>query len=101
MFIIKSEPFENGGYPPIQSWSNVELPDGYYVVSEELDTAVFYEYNGFVFLTIDGNTVTKFTPNTEAWEDWKASLPEPPEPETDDVTWDSMAEAITEGVNEV
>ena len=46
--------------------------------------ALFLEYNGFVTITsheetiVDDftKTVYEVTPNTEAWEAWKASLPE-------------------------
>ena len=34
------------------------------------EAAVFFRYNGFVTLTETG-----VTPNTEAWEAWKAALP--------------------------
>ncbi len=63
----------------IQSWHSANLPAGYAVVPSELDTSDFYTYNGFVTLAIDDetNTVTKMTPNVEAWEAWKASLPDP------------------------
>ena len=37
----------------------------------------FLKYNGFVNLTIEGETVTNIEPNLEAWENWKASLPDP------------------------
>ena len=54
----------------------VEWPD-------ELDTAVFYEYNGFVTLEIQDNKGQSCTSNVEAWEAWKASLPPEPEPDRD------------------
>lgn len=41
----------------------VGLPD------EFLDT--YLQYNGFVHLTLEGDTVTSVSPNTEAWESWK------------------------------
>lgn len=108
MNIILKTPYENGSYNIIQTWDvDALIPDTHAVWSEDVDTAVYYEYNGFVFLTVeivDGvDTVTSCTPNVEAWEAWKASLPEPqPEPEpVEDVTWVSMAAAITEGVNDI
>lgn len=79
MQIIKREPFANGGYPPIQSWSGVTPPEGYASVPDTLDTAAYFAHNGFVTLTVEGNTVTAMAPNTTAWEAWKASLP--PEPD--------------------
>ena len=41
----------------------------------------FLAYNGFVTLTVEGEAVTAVTPDTEAWEAWKASLPPDLEPE--------------------
>lgn len=101
MNIIRIASDENGGYPSIQSWDGIFPPAGYAVWPEELDTAEFYAYNGFVTLTVEPmevvtgetqasesgegseaqaeavNTVKSYAPNTEAWEAWKASLPEP------------------------
>ena len=71
MIYIDSTPNQSGAYPNPKNQpfpSCIELHDK--------QAAVFFEYNGFV--TIENGTVT---PNTEAWEAWKASLPEPTEPE--------------------
>ena len=89
MNIIFKEPYENGGYPNMQTWEvSAPIPETHAVWSDALDTADFYAYNGFVVLTIetiDGvDTVTAYEPNVEAWEAWKASLPEPPEPQISD-----------------
>lgn len=67
---------------------------------------VLVQYNGFVTITqepdpeVEGSAVT-VTPNTEAWEEWKASLPPEPEPdpEPEYVTYSELAAAIREGVN--
>lgn len=67
---------------------------------------VLVQYNGFITVTqepdpdVEGSTVT-VTPNIEAWEEWKASLPPEPEPEPDPeyVTYSELANAIREGVN--
>lgn len=101
MRIVKNTPADNGAYGPIQDWSGRTLPEGYCQWPDYLSTDDFYAYSGFVVLTIVRNLVTGYAPNTEAWEDWKASQPEPepePEPETP-VTWDELAGAIREGVN--
>ena len=51
---------------------------------------VLVQYNGFITVTqvpdpdVEGSTVT-VTPNIEAWEEWKASLPPEPEPEPTEV----------------
>lgn len=106
MKIIRQAPNPSGAYPSPQSWSSPIIPEGMALWPDTLDTADFYEYNGFVTLTIeqvDGvDTVTACTPNIEAWEAWKASLPEPGDSEQPEPTmWDQMAAAIQEGVNEV
>lgn len=92
-------------YPPIQSWDNLAIPDGYAVWPDELDPADYYAYNGFVTLTVeqvDGvDTVTKYEPNVEAWEAWKATLPPDPPGPAGDPTYDEMAAAIKEGVDGV
>lgn len=68
MQIIRETPNAAGGYPPIQPWPGLTPPDGYDVWPEELDTADFYAYNGFVVLTVVRGTVSSYEPNTEAWE---------------------------------
>lgn len=82
MNIIKTN--NTGACPPIQTWNHEEIPDGYAVWPDTVDTADFYTYNGFVSLTVetveDVPTVTGYTPNTEAWEAWKATLTPEPEP---------------------
>ena len=73
---IRPTPNAGGAYPSPQSSAArglVQFPDTF------LDT--FLDYNGFVTLTIENNTVTAIKPNTEAWEAWKAEQPEPVEPE--------------------
>ena len=70
MWYIQPTPREDGGYSSPQS-TNAEgllaLPDEFL---EE-----FIKYNGFVNLTVENNTVVFVSPNTEAWEAWKATLP--------------------------
>lgn len=79
MKIIQKQPNASGAFPAPQSWNSNVPPSGYAII--DLDMTEFYEYNGFVTLTIEDDTVTAYTPNVEAWEEWKASLPEPEEPE--------------------
>ena len=79
MNIIRKEPNASGAYPAPQTWHSNKPPVGYALIS--LDMTDFYSYNGFVILAIEGDTVTGYTPNTEAWEKWKAEQPEPQEPE--------------------
>lgn len=80
MNIIQINANENGGRPPMQSWHG-EPPAGYALVPDALDTSVFYNFMGFVTLELDGSTVTSMTGNQEALDAYKASLPEPAEPE--------------------
>lgn len=109
MNIIQTYPNANGSRPPLQDWNKPEAPAGYTALSDGLDTAVFYEHNGFVHLTIEDvalpingdksnnevkRLVTSMTANTEAWEAWKASLPPEPDPEptVEEITLDLMAD---------
>lgn len=88
MNIIFTTSSASGAYSTIQSWNRPVPPEGYAVWPDTVDTADFYNYNGFVNLTVetvdDVPTVTSYTPNVEAWEAWKASLPPDPEPEPTD-----------------
>ena len=76
MQYIRSTPNSSGAYsaPDSNPFSGcLPLTDG--------QAAVLIKYNGFVTITqepdeeIEGSSVT-VTPNTEAWEKWKASQPE-------------------------
>mgnify|MGYP000115310392 CR=1 FL=1 len=80
MNIIQINANENGGRPPLQSWHGAP-PAGYALVPDTLDTSVFYNFMGFVTLELDGSTVTAMTGNQEALDAYKASLPEPVEPQ--------------------
>ena len=110
MLIIQKNPNPSGAYPALQTWNMETPPNGYAVIADTVDMADFYAYNGFVTLIIEAiehtreeevctieetcyedevhgvdetyiiDTVTAYTPNVEAWEAWKASLPEPTEP---------------------
>jgi hypothetical protein len=86
MKIIQREPNPSGAYPGIQEGSFSSVPDGMVEWSAALDTATFYEYNGFVTLTIEKGVVVDYAANTEAWQEWKDAQPDPepdPEPEPD------------------
>lgn len=80
MQILQKAPLENGGYSVIQTWPGEVPPDGCVIVPDTLDTSVFYEFLGFVDLTIEGDTVTAMTGNQAALDAYKASLPEPVDP---------------------
>ena len=95
MKYIRSTPNSSGAYPAPQSNpfpGCLPLTDG--------QAAVLIQYNGFVTITqepdpeIEGSTVT-VTPNTEAWEEWKASLP--PEPDAlEEAKADKIAKSKTD-----
>lgn len=72
MYYINSTPNQskNHGNPMGQPFTEcIKLPD-------EL-LADYLAYNGFVNLTTDGDTVIAVEPNTEAWEAWKSTVPDP------------------------
>lgn len=104
MYIIMLETFADGGRPALQTWDRPNLPNGYAWCPDEFFD-VFYSTNpsGFVNITVENDTVTAMEVNWDAYNAYIAEHPvepEPVEPE-EDVTWGVMAEAITEGVNEV
>lgn len=96
MKIITKAPNESGAYPPIQEGGFSAIPDGYAIWPDGLSTETFYEHNGFivpVFDSIEGmEFVSGYTANTEAWNEWKASLPEPAEPVEEPTTEERVAE---------
>lgn len=77
LFFLKQN--ADGGYAPPQKCDFRAVPEGMAVWPEELGQEDFIACSGFVTPTvedIDGvPTVTGYTPNVEAWEAWKASLP--------------------------
>lgn len=87
MSYINPTPNPSGAYPAPQS----NPATGLIPLTEEQAAAVL-QYNGFVTITSDEEvieddftrTVYTVTPNTGAWEAWKASLPPEPEPEPTD-----------------
>ena len=76
MQYIRSTPNESGAYQGPQS----SPFSGSLILTDE-QAATLISYNGFVTLTEEDGAVTAVTPNTEAWEAWKASLPAPADPE--------------------
>ena len=71
MRYIQPNPNPSGAYPAPQSRP---FPGAIELTNKQAATLV--DYNGFVVIeqTEDGVTVT---PNTEAWEAWKAEQPDP------------------------
>lgn len=84
MKIIRKTPAENGAYPPLQDWAGLAPPSGYNAWPDSLETEIFYQYNGFVVLTVTRGIVQSYEANVEAWEAWKSSIPPEPDPEVSD-----------------
>lgn len=78
--LIYINPNSGGAYSGLQSGQFNNIPNGMAVWPEELNTENFYQYNGFVTLTIENiddiPTVISYEPNIKAWEVWKASQSE-------------------------
>lgn len=106
MKYIRATPNPSGAYPAPQS----NPFEGAIPLTDE-QAEIVLQYNGFVAITSSEETIVddftrtvyEVTPNTEAWEAWKESLPPEPEPEPaqEYVTYSELAAAIREGVNAV
>lgn len=85
MYIIQKNATENGGRSALQSWSSVNIPNGYALCPDAFFD-VFYSTTpaGFVNIELSGNIVTAMTVNQEALDAYIASHPQEPE-ETADV----------------
>ena len=91
MRIIEIAALPNGAHRN-QTWNSGILPEGYAVIPDDLETPNF-PFGDIEVEEIEGiMTVTAWTPGV---------MPEPEEPETNDINWDAMAAAILEGVNDV
>lgn len=96
MRYITEKKTSSGAYPPPQTLKAKGLLN----FPDEL-LKEFNSYNGFVTLTVEGDTVTGITPNVEAWETWKANKQnEPQTPTTENSVYDELAEAYRQGVQE-
>ena len=97
MIYLTPRPNPSGAYPAPQS---NPFPGAIPLTDEQAETVI--QYNGFVTITSSEEeyeegffrTVYEVTPDTEAWEEWKESLPPEPEPEptAEDVTLDMLAD---------
>lgn len=87
MKYIQPIPYKDGSYPAPQS-----TPFKGAIPLTDEQAEIVLQYNGFVAITSSEETIVddftrtvyEVTPNTEAWEEWKASLPPEPEPEPTD-----------------
>ena len=82
MIYIDNAPNPSGAYP---AGKNQPFPGCILLTDDQ--AATFRQYNGFVVLSQGSDGETVVTPNTEAWEAWKSSLPPEtgPEPSTDEL----------------
>lgn len=103
MFIVSKTQDEYGNYQKIKKWPELTPPDDYYWWPDYLEQDTFNQYKGFVNLVIQRDTVASYTPDQEAYNEWKETHPDPePDPGTDMsayATWDELAKAYKEGVN--
>lgn len=83
------------------AWSGNPYGEEYAVVPDEMVEGIL-ETDGFcdIVLSEDGTEVVSFVAREKVLPEPEPE-PEPEEPETESVTWDAIAEAIKEGVNEV
>lgn len=77
MYIISATPSAAGQYPAIQQTIRAEPPEGFLWWPDSLEQQTFLQYEGFVILDIQRNTVASYQPNEAAYEAWKASQPAP------------------------
>lgn len=98
---IYTDKNEFGAYSTLQESSATQCPPGCVTVPDDVDTSAFYDYDGFVELTIIDGIVTKMAPKKEEWQHWKSNLPDEPEPTPAPTVWDELAAAYQEGVNSI
>lgn len=96
MNIIQRYPNPSGAYPAPQTWATPNIPTTHVQIADSVDMTDFYIYNGFVILTIEDNIVTAYTPNVEAWEEWKNSLPKPKEEPTQEERIEILEEQVAQ-----
>lgn len=81
-YIIQKTANKTGSRPPMQSWGDYPVPDGFVLCSPDfLDT--FTQAKGFVKIEIqtETNIVTAMTENTEAKQAFEATPTPDPTPE--------------------
>ena len=99
MYYLPATPNASGAYPGPRS--NPE-PDAWPLTDEQAQMVV--DYGGFVVLSRGDDGAVTVTPDTDAWEAWKAeqaakepSTP-PTESESDTSVWEQLDAAYREGV---
>lgn len=82
-----------------QSGEFSSVPEGWAVIPEDMEIPSTFP---FVDIVVEDGIVTEITANEEAYDEaMKQAEQTPTEPETDPVTWDTLAAAYTEGVNSI
>lgn len=84
MFVLKNAPSPAGQYPAILHTTSATVPAGCVWWPDSLEQETFLQYEGFVILDIQRNTVASYQPNEAAFEAWKAAQPEP-EPTAEEI----------------
>lgn len=77
MFVLKNAPSPAGQYPAILHTTSATVPAGCVWWPDSLEQETFLQYEGFVILDIQRNTVASYQPNEAAYEAWKAAQPTP------------------------
>lgn len=72
MYILSKTKSDAGQYPALETWPGLTAPDGFYWWPDSLDRSQFEQYQGFVTLTVQRNTVVSYEPNQPAFEAWQA-----------------------------
>ena len=99
MYYLPATPNASGAYPGPRSNPG---PDAWPLTDEQAQMVV--DYGGFVVLSRGDDGAVTVTPDTDAWEAWKAeqaakepSTP-PTESESDTSVWEQLDAAYREGV---
>lgn len=77
MFVLKNAPSPAGQYPAILHTTSATVPEGFVWWPDSLEQETFLQYEGFVILEVQRNTVASYHPNEDAYEAWKAAQPAP------------------------
>lgn len=91
MIYIDQPPNPSGAYPAPK---NQPFPGCIPLTDEQ--AATFRQYNGFVVLSEGPDGETVVTPNTEAWEAWKSTIPPETEPDATDTEVLNILLGVTE-----
>ena len=73
MFVLKNAPSPAGQYPAILHTTSATVPEGSVWWPDSLEQETFLQYEGFVILEVQRNTVASYQPNQPAFEAWQAA----------------------------